>query len=279
VVSRIPLVVLLLCLGCTPIIAVQSTEPAAALPAAQAAGAAAIVQPMAAIVRGTPNLTLAEPVDEQLRLEYLRCDREDAFHNLRFPLIDQNHHKWFPCRSDPSNLERLVQLPPAGEAKAAVVFTSKLAVDMDGSSIGCLGHGTDQCGTAIMLSATASHPCVVKSADGRTQCVPVDADRVAYVVLPLAGPPNAATTEFRDKTGIRVGDWGMVLRQGFDPVPVIVSDTGPFYKVGEGSLALHRALGHDFCQARDAAGNCTSAPNQSSIPRGVTTIVFPGSPS
>jgi hypothetical protein len=60
-------------------------------------------------------------------------------------------------------------------------------------------------------------------------------------------------------------------------VPVIVADTGPYYKIGEGSLALHRALGHDFCTAHDATGNCTSAPTQSSIADGVTTIVFPGS--
>jgi len=59
-------------------------------------------------------------------------------------------------------------------------------------------------------------------------------------------------------------------------VPVMAADTGPFYKIGEGSLALHRALGIEFCRSRDAQQNCTSTKPGGSMPSGVTTIMFPG---
>lgn len=58
-------------------------------------------------------------------------------------------------------------------------------------------------------------------------------------------------------------------------VPVIVADGGPFNKVGEGSMALHRALGTELCRSRNADGICTKVNlNPSSIGSGVTTIIF-----
>jgi Fungal chitosanase of glycosyl hydrolase group 75 len=251
---------------------VAASTPAGAPSAPDAPGATA-----AATSSDLPNLAHATPVDAALQSEYARCDREDAFGELTFPFVDRNGNKWFPCRSDPSHLEKLVQLPAAAPSRVAVLFTSKLAVDRDGSWIACNKAGiTDQCGTALMLPATTTHKCVVPD-EAASRCVPVPADRVPYVALPLSGPPDVTATAFRDKTGIHVGDLGVVIRDGHAAVPVIVADTGPFYKVGEGSIALHAALGNDVCKARDDAGNCTESGRDTSIASGIVTIIFPGS--
>jgi hypothetical protein len=251
---------------------VAASTPAGAPSAPDPPGATA-----AATSSDLPNLARATPVDAALQSEYARCDREDAFGELTFPFVDPNGKKWFPCRSDPSRLENLVRLPAAAPSRVAILFTSKLAVDRDGSWIACNKKGiTDQCGTALMLPATTTHKCVVLK-EAASSCVPVSADKVPYVVLPLSGPPGAAATAFRDKTGIHVGDLGVVIRDGHPAVPVIVADTGPFYKVGEGSTALHAALGNDVCKARDDAGNCTESGRDTSIASGIVTIIFPGS--
>jgi hypothetical protein len=105
---------------------------------------------------------------------------------------------------------------------------------------------------------------------------PVDADRIPYVVIPNMGPPSARG-EFARLTGVNVGDFGVVIWRG-RTVPVIVADTGPYNKLGEGSLALHRALGHDQCAERDAADVCLRGREpQSSIESDVVTVLFPGS--
>ena len=76
---------------------------------------------------------------------------------------------------------------------------------------------------------------------------------------------------------MRLGDLGVVVFQGH-VVPVIVADGGPFNKIGEGSMALHRALGTELCQGRDADATCWKVNrNPSSIGNGVTTIIFTGS--
>lgn len=229
-----------------------------------------------AVARSLPNFATATPVDDALRAQYERCDREDRFDDLAFPIKNPNGStRWFGCRSDPSRLERFVMLPAKDGARQSVVWTSKLALDLDGSWIACNRAGiTDQCGTTLMLPATATKPCVIPN-EPTSRCVPVDADRVPYVVMPRSGPPGSRSSVFQDRTGIGVGDFGVVIVDGRPPVPVIVADTGPFYKVGEGSLALHRALGHDVCTAHNSTGEC-SATSQSGIGRGVTTIIFPG---
>ncbi|MGI4880021.1 MAG: hypothetical protein ACRYG4_21315, partial [Janthinobacterium lividum] len=126
----------------------------------------------------------------------------------------------------------------------AIAFTSKLAVDLDGSPFACgPRHGrADQCPTTLML----------RTARGGE--VPVDADVVPYVVIPDDGPPSVRG-EFRHLTGVHVGDFGVVVARG-RTIGVIVADTGRYNKLGEGSLALHRALGRELCVRRDAGGAC-----------------------
>lgn len=64
---------------------------------------------------------------------------------------------------------------------------------------------------------------------------PVDSNATRFVVIPL-----------RWRHGIKLGDVGLACIQGCDDVvSVIVADLGPPEKIGEGSIALHRAFGHE----------------------------------
>ena len=164
------------------------------------------------------------------------------------------------CGGDENRVGWLKRLPGG-----PVAWVSKLAVDLDGSALACSEDRgrMDQCGTALTLTDAAGAP------------TPVDADRVPYVVIPISRP-GQPRGEFTRLTGVGVGDFGVVMWRG-RTVPVIVADTGPWPKLGEGSLALHRALGHDECRRRDAGGVCRGGSNDmESIPRGVVTVLFPG---
>jgi hypothetical protein len=198
------------------------------------------------------SLPPGEPVSEEYRQQFDRCDTDGSFRGIA--------NRYTRCAGDANRVTALRRLPGG-----AIAWVSKLAVDLDGSAFACgPDHGRmDQCPTSLMLP------------DGRGGEVPVDADRVAYVVIPDAGPPDLAH-EFGTRTGLRVGDYGVVIANG-RTVPVIVADTGPFSKLGEGSLALHRALGHEECAAFDH-GVCSRVDDEGqSLSGDVTTVLFPGS--
>jgi hypothetical protein len=207
---------------------------------------------------------LGTPLSETYRAMFGTCDRTDTFGMVRFPIRNaKGAIRWFGCRSDPSRLSRLVDVPAAGAAPHAVIFVAKLAHDQDGSPTACGGsHGpTDQCATSLMLDPSRLHPCVIpRSAHAR--CVPVDADQIPYVVLPVAAPAGIDGGEFRRRSGLDFGDYGVAIANG-RTIPVIVADGGPAYKIGEGSTALLRALASD------------GRPH--TIGSGVTYVLFPGS--
>ena len=193
-------------------------------------------------------------VDEGYRARFDRCDATDRADRASFG-------GWRGCSDDPNRVTALKRLPGG-----PILFVSKLAVDLDGSPLAC-GEDrgrSDQCPTTLMPPDASGSPA------------PVDADRVAYVVIPTSGP-DTPRGEFTRLTGVGVGDFGVVIWRG-RTVPVIVADTGPWPKLGEGSLALHRALGHDQCADRDAQGVCRGgSDDMASIEGGVTTVLFPGS--
>ena len=205
------------------------------------------------------DLPAGTPIDEGYRREFAMCDTAGTFrgHTERW----ERH-----CASDPNAVTALRRLPGG-----VIAYTSKLAVDLDGSPFACgPDHGhMDQCPTMLMLP------------DEHGGEVPVDSDAIPYVVIPdsgpsaEAGPPDVAG-EFARRTGLHVGDFGVVLWRG-RTVPVIVADTGPYSLLGEGSLALHRELGRDQCTKREARGTCIAViADMASIGRDVTTVLFPG---
>jgi hypothetical protein len=196
------------------------------------------------------NLPAGEPVDEDYRRQFELCDQKRQF---------RNHRPKYRCDDDPNAVEALRRLP-----NGAVAFVSKLAVDLDGSPYACSPQRgrSDQCPTSLMLP------------NGKGGEVPVNAERVPYVVIPYAGP-RKLQGEFSQRTGIQVGDFGVVISDGV-VVPVIVADTGPYAKLGEGSLALHEKLGRKLCLEHDAGGACNHVvEGMESITGKVTTILFP----
>jgi hypothetical protein len=121
-------------------------------------------------------------------------------------------------------------------------FESKLALDTDGSVFA----KQDPSGQA----ATSA-----KDANGNF----LDADRINYFVLPGG---------FASKHHIRIGDIGVVIN-GIRKVYACFGDVGPSHSLGEGSISLHRELGHETV----VGGHFINA----GLPGGMITIVFPGS--
>jgi hypothetical protein len=88
---------------------------------------------------------------------------------------------------------------------------------------------------------------------------PVDSDVVPFFVLPGS---------FGEHQGFRLGDVAAVIFK--DKVEFAVfADHGPSKKLGEGSIALHRSLGHETIRGGKL--------HDEAIDADVITIVFPGS--
>jgi hypothetical protein len=88
---------------------------------------------------------------------------------------------------------------------------------------------------------------------------PVDSDAVPFFVLP---------GRFERKFGIKLGDVAAVVFK--DKIEFAVfADHGPRTKLGEGSIALHRSLGHETIRGGRL--------HDEAIDRDVITIVFPAS--
>jgi hypothetical protein len=133
---------------------------------------------------------------------------------------------------------------PSGQ----LYFDSKLDLDTDGSVF----HSQDGTGQG---ETSAKNPD--KSS--------LDADLINYFVLPK---------HFFQRFGIKIGDIGVVIF-GIRKVYACFGDVGPPTKLGEGSIALHRELGHETIIGREtvSGGRLINA----GISSGVITIVFPGS--
>jgi hypothetical protein len=103
----------------------------------------------------------------------------------------------------------------------------------------------------------------------RGQAMFVNAEVVPYIVLP--GNNRRARDRFFRRMGFEVGDIAAVIFR--DKVEfALFADVGPVDKIGEGSIALAQALGHDpfiTRRGRRIVGR--------SIPRDVIYIVFPRS--
>ena len=133
---------------------------------------------------------------------------------------------------------------PSGQ----LYFDSKLDLDTDGS---------------VYSAQDASGQMTTSAKDAKRNSL--DADLINYFVLPGG---------FYASHGIRIGDIGVVI-YGIRKVYACFGDVGPSHKLGEGSISLHRDLGHETITGRFIArgGRLINA----GISSGVITIVFPGS--
>lgn len=123
-----------------------------------------------------------------------------------------------------------------------IYYDSLLDLDTDGSRFAA-------------QDATGQSDTSLHQPDGK----PVDSDAVPFFVLPGG---------FEQQFGIRLGDVAAVIFR--DKVEFAVfADRGPRRKLGEGSIALHRSLGHETIR--------NGRLHDEAIDEDVITIVFPGS--
>ena len=149
------------------------------------------------------------------------------------------------------NIEHSFQTDPKAVLKlesGELYFDSLLNLDTDGSSY-CSQDPTGQAETSI------------ETDDGS----PVDSNSVPFFVLPEHG--------FYQQFGIKLGDVAAVIYGDKIEFAVFADEYGcqdEEEQLGEGSIALHRSLGHE-----------TITPNgkliNEAIDSDVITIVFPGS--
>lgn len=179
------------------------------------------------------------PIDESYRLQFTACDATDRFEGVQFPIRKANGKvAWFGCHSDPSRFARFERVKAQAGVPEAIIWESKIARDDDGSPKACDNAGpTDQCPTTLMLKPTPAQPCPKSLEDRGPKCLPVNAATIPYAVIPAAAPRGIDSARFMRLTGLKMGDVGMVVR-GDKQVPAILADTGPAYKIGEGSAAL-----------------------------------------
>jgi hypothetical protein len=128
-----------------------------------------------------------------------------------------------------------------------IFYDSQLAVDTDGSRFAAT-DATGQAGTAWTPGGK-----------------PVDADEVPYFSVTIPAYRNPAI-------GIRKGDIAAIIYRGVLAFAVLADVGGK--RLGEGSLALHRALGNERVVAR---GTKHERFIDSGISASVLTIAFPGS--
>jgi hypothetical protein len=224
-----------------------------------------------------PAVAQDRPVDENYRHQFKLCDLENVFEghvvtgSHRCKVIGA-HGK---DKSDPNNVTLLAR------RGNGVVWTSKLSLDVDGSWAAWhnLGDRTTQKFTSFKwpnFSNQWSH------------AAQVDPDQIPFVVIPADGLKNIygptegdrLGLEFREKTGLTFGDFGIVTYNGIW-TPAIIADGGPFNKLGEGSSKLFDLIGVNRCRrwSQDHAhciGDGASDPYiDSSAPHSATYVFYP----
>lgn len=129
---------------------------------------------------------------------------------------------------------------PRGGRTRPLAFASKMTIDADGAGGAWKGDPAGQPETSLRYP------------DGSS----LDPTKVPYFVLPVG---------FTERhPGLRLGDLAAVLYEG-KLAFALFGDEGPPQKIGEGSIALARALGID------------PDPVTGGADEGVTFVVFPGS--
>ena len=207
-----------------------------------------IYTPPSLSVNALKNIQFSQavPFNEEYRKQFELCDKENTFNG-------ETMKGFRKCSGDPNNVKALLKFPDE-----TIFFESKLSLDIDGSWKACNDPGlVDLCPTSYSW----------KGLSGNNKFV--DSDKFPFIVIPATSP------EFRNKTGITMGDLGVVVYKD-KVIPIFVADGGPFNKLGEGSSALFRELGEDRCTKRNTDGNCINFRNTSIVGK-VLFFVFPKS--
>ncbi len=142
----------------------------------------------ATVLTGIP-FDQAVTLDETYRKEFDKCDTSDIFKG-------KSMLGGRKCSGDKNNAKALLKFPDG-----TIFWESKLSLDIDGSWLACKGSGapTSQCPTSFNWSTETQKPNKY-----------VDPDNFPYIVIPTTNTDGSNDREFRNKTGIDMGDLGIV---------------------------------------------------------------------
>jgi Fungal chitosanase of glycosyl hydrolase group 75 len=187
---------------------------------------------------------------------YKECDEKDSFGGAALPTFKGKSQK---CSTDLNRVEQALQF-----SDKTVLVTAKGSVDADGSPAACGPHRslTDQCETWLTFDPSSAKHFV-------------DAEQVPFVVVP--GSFHIKRISFMKATGIGKGDLAVAFYAGRCAFGV-VGDSGPYFRLGELSVAAHEELGNPQCATFDKP--CTRLKGNGSgrgIESGVTYVIFPKS--
>lgn len=193
---------------------------------------------------------------------YTECDSKDTFLGKALPAFKGSPMK---CSTDKNNVKRIVQFQDK-----TVVFEAKAAVDADGSpaSCGINKSKTDQCETWLTYD----------SGSGKKY---IDAEQIPFVVIPTASPLSDkkdpfSNVSFMRATGVGKGDLAVVMYKGNCSFGV-VGDAGPYFRLGETSVASHADLGNPQCQGIEKpCQKLVGGGSGRGLTSGATYVIFPG---
>ena len=203
--------------------------------------------------KGVELKATADATFEQL---YKECDERDSFAKSALPTFKGKSLK---CSTNSNRVERVLRFPDT-----TIVFTAKASVDADGSPVSCGPHKsfTDQCKTWLTF-------------DKESATRYVDAELVPFIVVPGDFPEKHVS--FTKSAGVGKGDLAIVIHKGQCAFGV-VGDSGPYFRLGEISVAAHEELGNPQCTTNQRpCPKLVGGGNGRGIDSGVTYVVFPGS--
>jgi hypothetical protein len=134
------------------------------------------------------------------------------------------------------------------KANCLVDFNKAKAEDFNGPTKICFfAMATQQNGKPIIQTPNDPKPGYFVSTtalqqpgvDRNTPQAQLDSNHIPFIVIPRPWQQSATP-------GVNLGDFAVVLRKSTGQISfAIVGDLGPKRKLGEGSVALHQALGND----------------------------------
>lgn len=230
----------------------------------------------AAVYSQTYSPADKESAKQVAKIDFTKAVNIDAAYKASFDKCDQTTGKK-GCFKDPNKLRKLARF-----GDRAIFFDSKMSLDLDGSYVACncnknIGR-SDQCSTsytwkAFPLEYDKKHPekfCPFYKNDYF-----VDSNKIPFIVIP-GRFGNHFQINNKPYGNEFVGDLGIVIYKG-KLVPVFVVDSGPYFRIGEGSAALFRELGADRCYKYDGKQCLSFEKGNYSIGSNVLFFIFPNS--
>jgi hypothetical protein len=187
---------------------------------------------------------------------FRECDTRNTFGGKPLPTLKGRPLK---CSTDPNRVAAIVQFPDR-----TVAFRAKAAVDADGSPAACgpQKSAADQCQTWFTYQAGSSRRFI-------------DAEQVPFAVVPLDAPGGSVS--FMKATGVGKGDLAVVIH-GNQCAFGVVGDAGPYFRLGEASVAAHAELGNPQCAGPERpCRRLKGGGDGVGIGSDVTYIIFPHS--